>query len=85
MVADLKTRGSASRVTESDGTRIVSKDVQPAIVRVRFLLQVVPHVMFGDEMTRQRVQAASPKAGHNEIKQYMRSARNEGDDRKIEG
>ena len=68
MVADLKNPGSASRVTESDGTRIVSKDVQPAVVRVRFLLQVVPHVMFGDEMTRQRVQAAGPKAGHDEIK-----------------
>ena len=41
--------------------------------------------MLGDEMTRQRVQAASPKAGHDEIKQHALPTRNEGSDRKIEG
>ena len=52
MVTDLKNPGSASRTIESDSTRIVSQDVQPAVIRVRFLLQVVPHVMLSDEMTR---------------------------------
>jgi hypothetical protein len=47
------------------------------------LLQIVPHVMFGDEVTRQRVQAASPKAGHDKIKQHAHSARNEDEDRNI--
>lgn len=69
MVADLKNHDSAPRITDSDSTtRIVSNDVQPAIVRVRFLLQIVPHIVFGDEVTPQRVQATSPKARHYEIK-----------------
>ena len=56
MVADLKNHDSAPRITDSDSTtHIVSKDVQPAVVRVCFLLQIVPHVVFGDEVTRQRM------------------------------
>jgi hypothetical protein len=36
-------------------THVISKDVQPTIIRVRFLLQAVPDVMFRNEMTRHRM------------------------------
>ena len=41
--------------------------------------------MLSDKMTRQRVQAAGPKAGHDEINQHVLPTRNEGSDSKIEG
>ena len=85
MVSDLKNPGSASRTTESHSTRIISNDVEQAIVRVRFLFQVVPHVVLSEEVTPQWVQAAGPKAGHDEIKQHVLSTRNEDSESKIEG
>ena len=85
MVTDLKNPGSASRSTKSHSTRIVSKGVHPAIVRIGFLLQVVPDVMLSNEMTPQRVQAAGPKTGQDEIKQHAHPTRNEGSDSTIEG
>jgi len=48
------------------------------------LLQVVPHIMFGNEMTRQRVEAASQEAGHDEIDEYAFPTRYKGRKEKIE-
>jgi hypothetical protein len=42
-------------ITRTTITHVVGKDVQPAIIRICFLLQVVPDVMLRNEMTRQRV------------------------------
>jgi len=64
-------------------TYIISKNVQPSIVRVRLLLQVVPHVMFSNEMTRQWVQTTSPEAGHDEIDEHVLPSRYTGCKQKI--
>ena len=42
-------------------TDIVGEDVEPAVIRIRFLLQSVPYIMFCNEVASQRMQAASPE------------------------
>lgn len=53
--------------TAGKGTHVVREDVQRAVVGVCLLLEAVPNVVLGDEVARERVQAAGEEAGHEQV------------------
>ena len=86
VVPDLCRSQSAREIREGRrGTHVVCKDVKPPIIRIRLLTQPVPHIMFRDEMARERMQAPGEETAHYQVHQHVLSAWDGVEEEGVEG